>query len=190
MRVKFKEFGALRFFHLECGTWVRLCVPLNLMTITIYKTCIMQKASASQLLQGVQHGNTKPQAMPNSLRNHILSLFIDVCMKMLRESDLNAGSISVSSLWWAGCGSSRLWWVRWYQRAKKIRRKESNAKCRYLKKFTCKGTLRQVFICLRLSPLLDFCLGWSSNFVGSESGQIKGREHYPPPCSRHLGQVV
>jgi hypothetical protein len=30
----------------------------------------------------------------------------------------------------------------------------------------------QVFICLRPSPLLGFCLGWSSNFVGSESGQI------------------
>ncbi len=58
----------------------------------------MQKAPASQLLQRVQHGNTEPQAMPNSLQNHILSLFIEVCMKMFRESDLNAGSISVSSL--------------------------------------------------------------------------------------------
>jgi hypothetical protein len=27
---------------------------------------------------------------------------------------------------------------------------ETKAKCRHLKKFTCKGTLRQVFICLRL----------------------------------------
>jgi hypothetical protein len=26
---------------------------------------------------------------------------------------------------------------------------ECNAKCRHLKEFTCKGTLRQVFICLR-----------------------------------------
>jgi hypothetical protein len=34
---------------------------------------------------------------------------------------------------------------------------------------TCKCTLRQVFICLRLG----FCLGWCSNFVGSESGQIQ-----------------
>jgi hypothetical protein len=41
------------------------------------------------------------------------------------------------------------------------------------KKLTCKGTLRQVFICLRLPPLLGFCLGWSSNFVGSESVQIQ-----------------
>ncbi len=46
---------------------------------------------------------------------------------------------------------------------------ESNAKC-YLKKLTCKGALRQVFICLRHPPLLGFCLGQSSNFVGSESG--------------------
>ncbi len=33
----------------------------------------------------------------------------------------------------------------------KIRLIEGNAKCRHLKKSTCKGTLRQVFICLRLS---------------------------------------
>jgi hypothetical protein len=26
---------------------------------------------------------------------------------------------------------------------------ESNAKCRHLKKYTCKGTTRQVFTCLR-----------------------------------------
>jgi hypothetical protein len=42
-----------------------------------------------------------------------------------------------------------------------------------IKKNFCKGTLRQVFICLRPPPLLDCCLGWSSNFVGSESGQIQ-----------------
>jgi hypothetical protein len=36
-----------------------------------------------------------------------------------------------------------------------------------------KGTLRQAIICLRPPPLLGFCLGWSSNFVGSESGQIE-----------------
>ncbi len=40
------------------------------------------------------------------------------------------------------------------------------------KKFTCKGTLRQVFICVRPPPLLGFCLGGKRNFVGSESGQI------------------
>jgi hypothetical protein len=28
----------------------------------------------------------------------------------------------------------------------------TKAKCRYLKKLTCKGTLRQVFICLRPPP--------------------------------------
>jgi hypothetical protein len=32
---------------------------------------------------------------------------------------------------------------------RKIRLIESNAKCRYLKKLTCTGTLRQVVICLR-----------------------------------------
>jgi hypothetical protein len=54
---------------------------------------------------------------------------------------------------------------------RKIRLIESNAKFRYLKKFTCKGTVRQVFICLRPPLLLDFSVGWQSNFVGSESGQ-------------------
>ncbi len=50
---------------------------------------------------------------------------------------------------------------------------DTKAKCRHLKKLTCQGTLRQVSICLRPSPLLGFCLGWSSNFVGSESGQVQ-----------------
>jgi hypothetical protein len=35
-----------------------------------------------------------------------------------------------------------------YDRSK-IRLIEDNAKCRHLKKMTCKETLRQVFICLR-----------------------------------------
>ena len=65
-----------------------------------------------------------------------------------------------------------------------------------IKKNFCKGTLRQVFICLRPPPLLDFCLGWSSNFVGSESGQIQSvkflqnmvsnRTHNPPTPSQPL----
>jgi hypothetical protein len=46
-----------------------------------------------------------------------------------------------------------------YRGRRKIRLIESNAKC-YLKKLTCKGTLRQVFICLRPPPLVGFCLGW------------------------------
>ncbi len=54
---------------------------------------------------------------------------------------------------------------------RKIRLIESNAKCRYLKKLTLKGTLRQLFIYLRPPPLLGFCLGWSCNIVGPESGQ-------------------
>jgi hypothetical protein len=39
-----------------------------------------------------------------------------------------------------------------------------------IQKFTCKGTLRQGFICL-WPPNIGFVLGWCSNFVGSESGQ-------------------
>jgi hypothetical protein len=38
---------------------------------------------------------------------------------------------------------------------------------------TCKGTLQQMFICVRPPPLLGFSLGLSNNFVGSESGQIQ-----------------
>ncbi len=60
-------------------------------------------------------------------------------------------------------------------------------------KLTCKGTLRQVIICLRPPSLPGFCLGWSSNFVGSESGQIQSvklqqnmtsnrTQHPTPPC--------
>jgi hypothetical protein len=49
---------------------------------------------------------------------------------------------------------------------------DTKAKCPSSKKLTCQGTLRNVFICLRPPSLLGFCLGWSSNFVGSESGPI------------------
>ncbi len=76
---------------------------------------------------------------------------------------------------------------------RKIRLIESNAKCHHLKK----GTLREAFICLRPPPLLSICLGWSNNFVGSESGQIQRvkllqnlvsnrTQHSPPPPSHTL----
>ncbi len=54
---------------------------------------------------------------------------------------------------------------------RKIRLKESNAKCYYLPKLTSEGTLQQVFISLRPLSLLGFCLGYLSNFVCFESGQ-------------------
>jgi hypothetical protein len=80
---------------------------------------------------------------------------------------------------------------------RKIRLIENNAKCRPLKKCTCKWTLRQVFICLRPSRLLGFCFGWSCNFVGLESGQIQSvkflqnmvsnrTQNLPPPPSHTL----
>ncbi len=66
---------------------------------------------------------------------------------------------------------------------------ESNAKCPYPKK------LRQVFLCLR-PPSIDFCLGRSINFVGSESGQKQSvkllqnmvsntTQHHPTPSQPH-----
>jgi hypothetical protein len=71
------------------------------------------------------------------------------------------------------------------------------AKCRHLKKITCKGTLQQMFIYLSPHLLLGFCLGWCSNFVGSEYGQIQSgqllqnmvsnrTQHPPPPPSNTL----
>jgi hypothetical protein len=63
-----------------------------------------------------------------------------------------------------------IWLHAWARR--KIRLLEGNAKCRHLEKLTYKGTLRQMFICLRPPPLLRFCLGWSRNFVGSESSLV------------------
>ncbi len=36
---------------------------------------------------------------------------------------------------------------------------DTKAKCRHLKKFTCIGTLGQVFVCLRPPPLLGFWSG-------------------------------
>jgi hypothetical protein len=57
------------------------------------------------------------------------------------------------------------------------------------------NVVRQVFICLRPPPLKGFCLGRSSNFVGSESGQIQNvkllqnmvfnRTQHPPPPPIH-----
>ncbi len=89
-------------------------------------------------------------------------------------------------------------WSRMELHRGKIRLIENNAKCRYLKKSTCKETLRQVFICLRPLPLVGFCLGWYSNFEGSESGQKQSVEllqimvsntsqHPPPPQVAILG---
>jgi hypothetical protein len=53
---------------------------------------------------------------------------------------------------------------------------DTKAKCRHLKILSCKGTLRLVIICLRPHTLAPrFLFGWSSNFFGSESGQIQYR---------------
>ncbi len=54
------------------------------------------------------------------------------------------------------------------------------AKCRHLKKLTWERTLREVFYFSEAPPLLGFCFGWSSNFVGSECGQILSVEPVEP----------
>ncbi len=86
--------------------------------------------------------------------------------------------------------------VGWSRR--KIKLIESNAKCRNLKKFTCKGTLGAGVYFSEPPPLLGFCLGWGSSFVGSESGQIQsvkllqnfGLQHNstPPPPPPQTGK--
>jgi hypothetical protein len=54
---------------------------------------------------------------------------------------------------WVGEGLKRVWKEsegNWGVRGRrKIKFIEGNAKCRHLTKLTCKGTLRQVFNCLR-----------------------------------------
>jgi hypothetical protein len=70
----------------------------------------------------------------------------------------------------------------------KIRLIESNAKCRYLKKLTCKGTLRQVFICRRSRilytlPLNTVCINCTLARGGgggdSETDRrLEGHQHF------------
>jgi hypothetical protein len=50
--------------------------------------------------------------------------------------------------------------------------KDTKAKFRNPTKLTCKGTLRQVFICMKPPPP-RFCYGWSRKFVSYEAGQIQ-----------------
>ncbi len=90
-------------------------------------------------------------------------------------------------------------WQQFWETAKQqtyIRRKiiliESNAKCRHLKYLPVKGLCGR---CLRPPPLLGYSLGWSSNVVGSELGQIpsvkllqnmvSNRNQHPPPPPSH-----
>jgi hypothetical protein len=68
------------------------------------------------------------------------------------------------------------------RRRRKIRLKKSNVKCRYLKKLTCKGTLRQVFY-LSEDPLpscdpihLNTCILYTVLIhTGGELTRKKGR---------------
>ncbi len=51
---------------------------------------------------------------------------------------------------------------------RKIRLIEYNAKCRYPKKLACKGTLRQVFICLRPRTPYTHCIRVYSILIHTE----------------------
>ncbi len=66
-----------------------------------------------------------------------------------------------------------------YLHRRKIRLIEGNAKCRHLKKLTCKVTLRQLFICLRLRtpyPPLTHCIGKQFTLNGGEGEELNQRE--------------
>ncbi len=77
--------------------------------------------------------------------------------------------------------------------SRKTRLIEGNANCRHLKKFTCEGTLRQVFICLRLPPgflfgvVKKFCglRIWSGTYCKILHNMVSNRTSYPtPPITR------
>jgi hypothetical protein len=57
---------------------------------------------------------------------------------------------------------------------RKIRLIEGNAKCRHLKKLTCKGTLRQVFISLRPRTHIPPPLHTQKRQAGGELNQREG----------------
>ncbi len=73
--------------------------------------------------------------------------------------------------------------------------KDTKEKFCHLKKLTCKGTLRQVFFCLRPPSLLGFCLGWWTilqvlNIVRYRvllHNMVSNRltSHHPPPPPSH-----
>ncbi len=84
-------------------------------------------------------------SVPFSIGSHQEKLKANVNANRL-ESYQNYQNVDVSNqLTNLGSGGERV--VRWERR--KIRLAEGNAKCHHLKKLTCKGTFRQVFICLR-----------------------------------------
>ncbi len=59
---------------------------------------------------------------------------------------------------------------------RKIRLIEDKAKCRHVKKLTWKGTLRQVFICLRPRTPLIHCLRVYSLLIHTGKGGMNQRE--------------
>jgi hypothetical protein len=58
---------------------------------------------------------------------------------------------------------------------------DSKAKCRHLKKFTCKGTLRQVFIRYFRLQILSIILVFSAQLYISCSSNLLSGSTLPPP---------
>ncbi len=68
---------------------------------------------------------------------------------------------------------------------RKIKLIDSNAKCRYLKKLTCKGALRHVFICLRPPPFL-LVRKRVLQYTPAEYGLQNNSTPLPPPPVQYI----
>jgi hypothetical protein len=84
---------------------------------------------------------------------HVKSRDADTCSRDANTCSRDANTCSRDANTWSGDDNTWSGDDNTYSRdaihRRKIRLIEGNAKCRHLKKLTCKGTLRQVFICLR-----------------------------------------
>jgi hypothetical protein len=113
-------------------------------------------------------GNTRQQ---DSHQGHNQPQLTAVCTDVVWEynalSTVYFGATNTDLHYSWGGGGGLLGYS--HQKVYPIDYKNTEAKSHHLKKLPVNG---QVFICLRTTPLLVFCLGWCSTFVGSESGQF------------------
>jgi hypothetical protein len=97
-------------------------------------------------------------------------------MNKLKTVSLMAGNDSLSSL----LGFMKRGERGGGTRRRKLRIIEVNEKCRHLKKFTCKGTLLQMFTCLGPEtpyPPLTHCILYNySHREGGGGGELNKRE--------------
>ncbi len=127
------------------------------------------------------------------IKNCIKKSYSCVCMLLLYCRSWNMRS-SGMRMEYATCripGSTRLLFSS-LRSCRSWTNKQHRHQRKNLKKLTCKGTLRQVFICLRSLPLLGFCLRWSSNLHPVSywvkkllQKTVYNRTQHPPPPPSH-----